>query len=79
MGKRQTQESKSYSDRNFELELQKERKKERDVFIMRLNLHTYNSGHERDSSLLIQSKAEIFDFHVGLIGHVRRRSLDADR
>ena len=79
VGKRQTQESERYSDRNFELELQKERRKERDAFIMRSNLHTYISGHERNSSLLIQSKAETFDSHVSLIGHVRRPSLDADR
>ena len=79
VGKGQTQESESYSDRNFELELQKERRKERDAFIMRSNLHTYISGHERNSSLLIQSKAETFDSHVSLIGHVRRPSLDADR
>ena len=79
MGKRQTQESKSYSDRNLELELQKERKKERDAFIMRSNLHTYISGQERDSSLLIQSKAETFHSHGSLVGHVRRQSLDADR
>ena len=59
--------------------LQKERRKERDAVIMRSNLHTYISGHERNSSLLIQSKAETFDSHVSLIGHVRRPSLDADR
>ena len=79
MGKRQTQESKSYSDRNLELELQKEKKKERDAFIMRSNLHTYISGHERDSSLLIQSKAETSHSHGSLVGHVRRPSLDADQ
>ena len=67
----------SYSDRNFELELQKERKKERDALIMRSILHTYNSGHEQ--VFIDSSKAETFDSHVGLIGHVRRPSLDADR